>query len=325
MTVLDARAILEMLRGIPRPSDRESLNILPLVGNAWLGLFGSGAPALFFELTIGEAGTSRTLARGIELIASSRFEILNSGGSIRKGTRSGYAVALREPALVEVFAAVAAHAASCLSTSPSTFARREDVDRYFSEWIDFFTSQTLSSEQIIGLWGELYVLSSLPDVERGVVCWVGPHRQMFDFMGNGVSLEVKTSLGTSVASFSLGQIEGRDEGHSVFVRVLKDDRQGRSVDELIAGICGKLMSTVQFDATLVRTRYHRGANGDLRLTAEDVRAIPNVKVPRPIVKDSRIRTVRYGVDVDGLKGDFVPVAPLFKRLTACKARRRTTR
>lgn len=321
MTVIDARAVVEMLRGVPRPSERDSLNIVPLVGNAWLGLFGSGAPALFFALSIGAPGTSRTLARGVELIASSRFEILNRSGSEAKGARSGYAIALRELALVDVFAAVVAHAASCISTSPSAFARREDVDRYLSGWMDFFSTQALSDEQIIGLWGELYVLSALPDLERGVACWVGPYRQMFDFMGNGVSLEVKTSSGSSVASFSLGQIEGKDHGHSVFVRVLRDDRNGRSVDELIAKIRSNLASSVQFDATLVRTRYQSGANADMKLTAEDIRAIPNVKVPRPLVKDARIRAVRYQVDVDGLNGDFVAASPLFKRLTARKPSR----
>jgi hypothetical protein len=315
MTVIDARAVLEMLRGVPRPSESESINVLPLIGNAWLGLFGGGSPALFFELPIGEPGTSRTLARGVELIASSRFEILGRGGHGRGRTRPGYAIALRDSTLVEVFAAVVAHVASRLSVDSSAFAKREDVERYIAAWIEFFTPQSLSTERIVGLWGELYVLSSLPNFERGVVCWVGPYGQMFDFMGNGVSVEVKTSLRSSVASFSLTQIEGRDDGHSVFVRVLKDDRNGRSIDELIAGLRDALPNSVQFDATLARTGYHAGANAELRLTAEDVRAIPNTKVPRPIVTDTRIRSVRYEVDVDALKGEFVSLGPLFRRLT----------
>jgi hypothetical protein len=234
----------------------------------------------------------------------------------RGRTRSGLAIALREQALIDVFAAVAAHVVSRLRADPSAFAKQEDVERYLAEWVNFFASQSLSPERVVGLWGELYVLSLLPNLDRGVVCWVGPYGQMFDFMGNGASLEIKTSLRTAVASFSLAQIEGRDDGYAVFVRVLQDDGNGRSLDDLIADIRRRLASPVLFDATLVRTRYRAGANADTRLKAEDVRAIPNVKVPRPLVQDVRIRSVRYEVDVDALKGDFVPVAPLFRRLTA---------
>jgi hypothetical protein len=139
---------------------------------------------------------------------------------------------------------------------------------------------------------------------------------MFDYMGNGISLEVKTSLRTAVASFSLGQIEDRDDGYTVFVRVLKDDASGRSLDDLVTEIRGKLSDPIQFDATLVRAGYRVGANADMRLTAQDVRAVPNVRIPRPVVTDKRIRSVRYEVDVDGLKHDFVPLGPLLRRLIA---------
>jgi hypothetical protein len=314
MKLIDAPAVLEILRGVPRPAEPENFNILSLAGNASLGKFGNGAPALFFELPIGEPGTSRTLVRGIELITSARFEILERGASGGR-TRSGYAIALRELSLVDVFAAVVAHAVSRLCVDLSAFSRREAVERYLASWIEFFAPQSLSPERVIGLWGELYFLSSIPNLERGVVCWVGPYGQMFDFMGNGVSLEVKTSLRNAVATFSLAQIEGRDDGHAVFVRALKDDRRGRSIDELVAYIRRGLRSPIQFDATLVRTGYHAGANADFKLTAEDVRAVPNVKIPRPIVNDGRIQSVKFEVDVDGLKKEFVPVTPMLRRLT----------
>jgi hypothetical protein len=206
-----------------------------------------------------------------------------------------------------------------------TFATQADVDRYLGEWIEFFSSQALRREEAIGLWGELYVLSVLPVVERGVPCWVGPYGEMFDFTGNGISMEVKTSLRSAIASFSLGQIQDRDDGHTVFVRVLSDDASGRSLDDLVAEIRSKLANRVQFDATLVRARYRIGANAEPRLTAQDVRAVPNVKIPRPVVTDGRIGSVRYEVDVDGLKGDFVPVAPLLRRMIARSRQRARTR
>jgi hypothetical protein len=245
MTTVDARRVAEMLRRVPRPSKSDGFNIRPLFANAWVGLFGNGAPALFFELPIDEPGTAKTLARGVELIASSSFEVVDQGRSGRRKIRSGYAIALREIDMTDVFAAVTADAVSRLTGDPSAFARKEDVERYIAAWIEFFSPQSLSPERIVGLWGELYVLASFSNRERGVVCWVGPYGQMFDFMGNGVSIEVKTSLRSAVASFSLAQIEGRDDGHSVFVRVLKDDRNGRSIDELVAEIRDDLSSSVR--------------------------------------------------------------------------------
>jgi hypothetical protein len=314
MRRVDADAIRESFRKLRRPVDPNALRMVPLLGNAWIGIFGTGVPAVFFALTPRHRETRRTVTLGIEIIISGRFEII--GTSPRPSSRSGYAIALRDLGLLETFTAVIAHVASRLSADPRAYETELAVDRYFADWIRFFSSQALSEERAIGLWGELYVLSSLPNVERGVACWVGPYGQMFDFMGNGVSLEVKTSMRTAVASFSLAQIEGRDGGHTVFVRVLRDDVGGGSLDELVAELRNQLDDPVQFDATLVRTGYRLGANADLRLTAEDLRAVPNVKIPRPRVTDARITAVRYDLDIDGLSGEFVSVDPLLKRLVA---------
>ena len=290
-----------------------------LLGNAWIGVFGTGAPAVYFELMPRHSETRRTLTLGIEVITSSQFEIV--GKTSGPSTRSGYAVALRDLRLLDTFAAVVAHVISCLKVDHSAYATEDAVERYFAEWIRFFSSQALSSERVIGLWGELHILASLPNVDRGVACWVGPYGQMFDFMGNGISLEVKTSLRTAVASFSLAQVVGRDDGHTIFVRVLRDDVDGASLDGLVEGIRRRLRDPVQFDAALVRVGYRAGANAEFRLTAEDLRAVPNVKIPRPHVVDVRIRSVRYDIDVDGLSDEFVPVDPLLKRLVAKAASR----
>ncbi len=315
MRLTDADSLLRIFRRIARPKHADALRMVRLAANAWIGVFGSGAPAIFFELEPRESGTARSLARGLELIVSSRFELV---GPVYRNTRtrSGYAVALRDTALIDIFAAVAAHVAARLRVLPAAFSTQGDVERYLAEWIEFFSRQSLSYERAIGLWGELYVLSVLANVDRGVACWVGPYGQMFDFMGNGVSLEVKTSLRTAVASFSLGQTRDRDDGHAVFLRVLKDDMNGKSLDALVGGIRRKLRDPVEFEAALVRAGYRGGANADIVLTAEDLRAVPNSKIPRPIVSDHRIRSVRYEVDVDALKHDFVPVSPLLRRLTA---------
>lgn len=315
MTATDAGALMRILRRLARPREPDALRMVPLAGNAWIGVFGSGAPAIFFELAPRQPGTARSVARGLELIVSSRFEMVGPA-SRRARTRSGYAVALRDSALIDIFAAVAAHLAARLRVLPAAFETQTDVDRYLAEWIDFFSGRSLSHERAIGLWGELYVLSVLPSVDRGVACWVGPYGQMFDFMGNGVSLEVKTSLRTAVASFSLGQTKDRDDGHAVFLRVLKDDKNGKSLDMLVAEIRRELQDPVEFDATLVRAGYTGGINAEMKLTGEDLRAVPNAKIPRPLVTDDRIRSVRYEVDVDALSHDFVPVSPLLRRLTA---------
>lgn len=314
MSETDSGALARILRRLPRPKELDALRMVPLAGNAWIGVFGSGAPAIFFELAPRESGTARSVARGLELIVSSRFEMIDSTSrSARR--RSGYAIALRDVALIDIFAAVAAHLAARLRALPAAFTTQADVDKYLAEWLEFFSRQSLTRERAVGLWGELYILSVLPSVDRGVACWVGPYGQMFDFMGNGVSIEVKTSLRTAVAAFSLGQIEDRDDGHAVFLRVLKDDRNGKSLDMLVAEIRRELRDPIEFDATLVRAGYSSGTNAELRLTAEDLRAVPNSKIPRPVVNDDRIRSVRYEVDVDSLKGEFIPVPRLLRRLT----------
>jgi hypothetical protein len=59
--------------------------------------------------------------------------------------------------------------------------------------------QRLSTEEEIGLWGELYFLRSLIDVhgDAAVASWVGPLGEMHDFRAGSVELELKTTLSSS--------------------------------------------------------------------------------------------------------------------------------
>jgi hypothetical protein len=323
MKKLDSAAVLRGLDRLAPPSTPQVWRTVSLVENLSLGRCGDGSASMFFHLSPSDVTGGQRVTRALRLLESAEFSVVG----VRSGKaklRSGIVIMLRDPTKLAAFATLIAHAASKLTLDPTCMATRAAVDSYLSEWIQFFSRDGLTSDEATGLWGELFMLASMPNVEAAVPCWVGPYGQLFDFSGNGTTLEVKTSLRSSHAMLSLEQVEGRDGGFLVFVRALPDKKSGLSLADLIARISRQLTDTAEFEMALIRAGYVGGDHPELRLSAHELKAIPNLDVPRPIVHDSRVKRVRYSVDVDSLAG--VPVEPLLNAVAGVgKTRRRVSR
>ncbi len=315
----DSASILKRLTRLAPPSEREAWRTFNLVGNLSLGRFGDGSASMFFQLPPADVTNNQRVTRALLMVESPEFSVVGIRAT-KAAKRSGIVIMLRDSSRLEAFATLVAHAASKLRRDPDCLASRSAVDAYLSEWIRFFSRDGLSQDEAVGLWGELFVLASMPNVEAAVPCWVGPYGHFFDFSGNGTTLEIKTSLRSSQATISLEQVEGRDGGHIVFIRALPDKKSGKSLGDLIAGIRRQLSDCTEFDMALMRVGYIGVDHPDLRLTAHEVTAIPNAVVPRPVVSDARVKRVRFSVDVDSLPD--VPVGPLLRVIAGLSGRRK---
>ena len=318
---MDIEALLQRFHALPLPRHADAVSIESLLGNAFIGVHSEGAPCLFFELNSSDLDTSRRLTRGLDLIVSPAFAV-TSASDPDPSPRAGYALLLRDRAYMWCFSVLAAQVGIALARDPTCMATRERIEAHVSEWSDFFGQEHLSAERAVGLWGELYLMTQFTSADRAVVAWVGPARQMCDFLGSGMKLEVKTSVGGSVVWFNLDQIEGKESSHSIFVRVLPDRVRGRSLDDLVNEIARRLRDRAEFDWALVKCGYVPGANRDLKLVADEMHGIPNSEIPRPRKDDSRIRSVRYALDIEGLATHFVAVAPLIAAIERTSRRSR---
>jgi hypothetical protein len=227
---------------------------------------------------------------------------------------AGFALILRDAAELWCFSVLAAQVHAALTRDPHCLATATLVDDHVSRWIEFFAQEGLSLERSIGLWGELYLMTQFGNRDRAVATWAGPDREQFDFVGSQIRIEVKTSLRGSVAWFNLEQIAGKDTGYTVFIRVLPDRVRGKSLDELVREIAMSLTDKTSFEWALMTSGYVPGIRPDLKLSAEELHGLPNRTIPRPTFTDSRIKAIRYAVDIDSLSEHFIPVKPLLSKL-----------
>ena len=310
---MGADVVVRRFEELTPPATSDAIAVVKLRANAFLGVHSDGSRALFFQLQACDLSTTRRVTRALDLVVSQSFLIVDSASGPRSKV-SGYAILLRDSAKLWCFSAVVDQVQTFLESDERAFETDEAIDAYVATWVEFFSQDRLSVERAVGLWGELFVLSKLPDRERGVVTWVGATTELFDFVGNGVRLEVKTSIRSSIAWFNLEQVEGKDTGYVVFLRVLPDRVAGISLDTLVDKIYADLPAGSDFEIKLMQYGYARGDFGSLILAAQELCALRISDVPRPNCEDRRVKAIRFSVDIDSLSNHFLPSAPIFQRL-----------
>ena len=113
--------------------------------------------------------------------------------------------------LDDVFTALCADVIVAVASLPERPLKA--LNSVVAKWRALFrTNRTgLSSEQIIGLFGEIFVLSRLLAVDPGAIAWwTGPSGHRHDFSGQRIAIEVKSSTATTgrpVRIHGLNQLE----------------------------------------------------------------------------------------------------------------------
>ena len=216
-------AIIARYKEMKRPEGPDTLSIEPLMANAQLAVLSNGLPALFFSLPQTSEGTTRKVTQSLDAIYSDAFRVYKDGVPGPKA-QSGVAIILRDLDKLWCFAAIASRVASQLNQNGHCLDSALSIQAHRFTWIGFFSQEKLSTEKAIGLWGELQVLLMFPNTAEAVVSWVGPGAELFDFICDGIRLEIKTTISRSTVHFNLAQLTDKDGGYTAHVRALRRQR-----------------------------------------------------------------------------------------------------
>ena len=113
----------------------------------------------------------------------------------------------------------------------------EDFHKCFSD-----KRRDISRDKAIGLWGELHFILE-GDVDSLFACWKGPERYIFDFAGEELAVDVKTTTAsTRMHRVKLEQVKPRKDIETFLfsLKIKHSYSDGKSVDDYIKELCEKM-------------------------------------------------------------------------------------
>ena len=223
--------------------------------------------------------------------------------------------ACQDPRWNGLFSVLAEEMLAEIGCEPSPSRAWRAVLQRWRDLLDHEPPASLSREELIGLFGELWLLRMMleqrPDALR---CWRGPGGDRHDFRENGQALEVKTTIRREVWEAEIHGVEqllAPDNGslRLIYIR-LEESRNGHNLPELIASVQA-MTETSSLARLLVAAGYHAGdvsQYSEPRLAFQEARAfIVNEDFPRIIpasfvdsIVPDRVVKLRYRIDLAGI-------------------------
>lgn len=174
------------------------------------------------------------------------------------------------------------------------------VSQELSRWEALLRSKRhLSREEEVGLWGELWFLSSLPNADEALSIWRGPEAENVDFVGGGIGVECKASMRRLEHYVSQEQVTRPLGELAVFVLSLWVDRDptgGRTINDLIAAVEERLADRTEFESKLLGTGYSRADSHHYKLRLRELEhplLFPIDAVPRVRDADPGVTNIRF--------------------------------
>jgi hypothetical protein len=215
-----------------RARETDDYQIVTSIGGTFLARSRSGAPALLIPLDVAPAAVGRR-GGGFSLLPATRVAFNYAG---RRWEQPAATLECTEPELVDTFLVLVVDLAQRLASAPGPLAWLTVLD-WVEEWQTLLARRTaLTSEQQLGLWGELWVISNAVDPDRIVAGWRGPARESVDFFLDGIALEVKTSRNAHVHHVSQSQLDrpvGMYAAYLLSIWVGVEPVRGVSLKELV--------------------------------------------------------------------------------------------
>ncbi len=180
-----------------------------------------------------------------------------------------------------------------------------DVLAVFEEWEALFArAGRLTTDEELGLWGELWFILQSKHVDRAVGSWVAAENPTTDFFGAGIGIEVKASLLRLRHHISLIQVEapvGDASAYFVSLWVAEDRGSGSSLGELIDDVGSRCLDRQAFEKKLLSRGYsheHRDVYVSKFLVLEEPHVFQAKAIPRVRQVDSGVSRVRYVATLD---------------------------
>lgn len=173
-----------------------------------------------------------------------------------------------------------------------------------------FSRIDIDSRDLIGLWGELYVISCAPDTDAAVRCWSSRKTAKYDFVTDNFVLDVKTTVGAKPQHrFSLEQLRPPRICDAYIASLcVTEVPNGQIVGDLIDHIVAKLKDQDLRSAFLMQCLNKGGPDlyrSKLALQRNPSKSLVSIfrarDIPVPQVSSmDPIDNVRFDVELSGL-------------------------
>ncbi|MEB5750758.1 PD-(D/E)XK motif protein [Leclercia adecarboxylata] len=199
----------------------------------------------------------------------------------------------------------------CVSAGLSKFEKilsALDINGLINQLIKLFRSiDKPSTNEVIGLWGELFTIKNSKDVNQAVNSWHLDNTYPFDFEVGNTKYEIKSTTGEVRAhDFSLKQLNGSDLNNIYIISyVLQKSSGGLSILDLTVLIDSLLEESYLKEKLWNNVFQIMGAEINLSTTMsfDEVHAMDNLlyfnahDIPKPIVNNAAISAVRFKCDL----------------------------
>ena len=225
----------------------------------------------------------------LRITAGSRYVLSDSRtGSAIEGSFAAIILDSREIDLLASFGGLAAILLSSLALAPSA----TEVVKLLDEFLRLFAPRkTVPRSQLLGLWGELWLIRSAEDSNRMIGAWHQENSDRFDFSFRRGRVEVKTTENPGrTHHFSLAQLEVQDKPTWIASIAAVPDPAGWSVLDLLeealssAGpenrskLTRNCLGLLSGDVESAQD-FSFSASGSMPIRLIDSTAVPRVSVP----------------------------------------------
>ena len=221
----------------------------------------------------------------------------------------------QDPRWNGLFSVLAEEMLAEIGREPSPSRAWRAVLQRWRDLLDHEPPTPLSREELIGLFGELWLLRlMLGQRSDALSCWRGPGGDRHDFRQNGQAIEVKTTTRREVWEAEIHGVEqllAPENGSLwlIYIR-LAESHSGQNLPELIASVQA-LTEASALARLLVAAGYYAGdvsQYNEPRLAFQEARAFPvNDDFPKVIPASfvdstvpDRVVKLRYRIDLAGL-------------------------
>lgn len=280
---------------------------MPIEGrqSLWLSVDHNAHPALFLPAREDDLRPDIIL-RAVDTLFSRICAIETKGGEIERGCYSLIRLKESDADIVRLFLRIIEER-FCGADVPNTNAA---IANNIREIASLFSRLDGGTCDLIGLWGELHVISHAQDLNSAVKCWSTRKSAKYDFVAENFVLDVKTTLSaTPKHRFSLEQLRpvGSFKAYIGSLRVV-EVQGGQTVGSLMDSVAKHILDAENRSDFLQQCLAKGGPNlyrNELTLqTFPSDGAIAfyraeDIPVPQ-IGADAPIENVRFDVDLSSI-------------------------
>lgn len=300
---LHALALKEAFESVdaPSPDDAEDYAIAKSAGCGYLAIARSGAPTFLVPLlTTPWIGVGRS-GGGFALRPASRVSFRYES---KQWEAAAAALECTDAELMDTFCVLVLDLIKRLDVSPQEITW-SSILAWLDEWQALLGRRGgLTTEQQLGLWGELWLLSQTDHPDRLVDAWRGPDRDAMDFFLDGIAVEVKVSRNAHVHHVSQSQVDlpvGRHAAYLLSLWIAPEPVRGVSLPQLVDSLSARVADPARFlkHVALLGYSWLDREQYALRYVALDAPLwFEAADVPRVRAADPGISQIRYVVTLN---------------------------